>query len=108
MKKRLTQAQKQNIYIQDIKERFCKHFGWSEEKYCQLEFEQAFEYIEERGFSKSFSYSKTFWNWWKLSNAMLKEEMILNNKIEFTPFGEFQPTGETWKILRDEALSGTT
>lgn len=108
MKKRLTQSQRQNFYIQDVKERFCNQFGWSEDKYTQLEFQQGLDYIEVRNFPESFSFSKTFWNWWKISNAMLKEEMILNNKIKFTPFGEFQPTGKTWKTLKNESLTRST
>ncbi|MXS70261.1 hypothetical protein GSF70_03445 [Flavobacteriaceae bacterium W22] len=108
MKNRLTQVQKQENYLKDVKERFCKHFDCTDLQYCENEFKQGLLWIENNGYPESFSYSKTFWNWFKIEMAELCESCINQNKIIERSFKDFRPFSTTLKQIENEAFSTIT
>lgn len=108
MKKRITQAQKKESYIQGIKKQFCEKFEWTEEYYCDKEFKRAFAWLKFYDLPDSISYSKTFWNWWKISCAMINEDSIKSGELQQIHFNEMKPFRSTFNQILDESLAPTT
>lgn len=108
MKNKLTHAEKQADYLNKIKIEFCEKLKWSEDEYCELVFENAFTWLEIRGLPDSFTYSSTFWNWWKLSYAKMNEDLLLSGNINSIDFGKFILQGSTYTQIKNESLTGTT
>ena len=107
MKKALTQIQKQEAFIQDIKKQYCEKFNKSEESYCNEEFQRAFLWLEVNRLPEDFTHSKTFWNWWKLIMAHKNEESIRAGKVLKSDLIEFRPYTSTLKQIKDESFTTT-
>lgn len=104
MKKRITQVEKQRLYIEDVKIQFCEMFDCTEQEYGELEFETGLMFIEAYDLPKGSEYSKTFWNWWKLQSAYYREK-IINNPDKKHSFQGISPTNSILKQIKDEAQS---
>ena len=108
MKKRLTQTAKQKQYIADIKNMFCLEFGWSEEEYCTNEFEKAFLWLKVNNLPEDYSYSKTFWNWWKLTLASICEQSIQDRQMPEILLIHIKLYSNTLKQIKNESIKPIT
>ena len=108
MKKKKTKAGETDIFIQKIKAQFCKTFGWTEEYYCEKEFKRAFSWIAFHRLPEQLTYSKTFWNWWKLKSALINEESIIRGELKQVHFDEIRPYPQTLDQMYNESLASAT
>jgi len=105
MKKRMTQAEKQRQYIEDVKNKWFEAVKDTEERYTQNEFERGLLWIEIKNMPKGTEYSKTFWNWWKLRMAQAREVIMRSNWEESPKIEQFEPTSSILRQIKDEAQS---
>lgn len=107
MKKKKTKAEETEIFIQNIRKQFCEKFGFSEEYYCEKEFKKAFLWIDFHRLPEKLTYSKTFWNWWKLKSAYINEESIIRGELKQVHFDEIRPYPQTLDQMYHESLAST-
>lgn len=108
MKKKKTKVDEATEFIVRIKKEFCQRLGFSEEEYCEIEFENAFKYLKIYNHPDSFTYSSTFWNWWKLSNAKMNEDLLLSGDLNILDIGKLRLHGSTYIQIKNESLNRTT
>ncbi|HBV14946.1 hypothetical protein [Chryseobacterium carnipullorum] len=108
MKKGLTQIQKQETFIQEVKKQYCEKFNKTVQSYCNEEFQRAFLWLEVNQLPEAFTHSKTFWNWWKLTMAQKNNESIRAGKVLKPTLIEFRPYTSTLKQIKDESLIAIT
>lgn len=105
MKNKKTKADETEILIKNVRIQFCKKFGWTEEYYCDKEFKKAFLWIDFHQLPENLTYSKTFWNWWKLKSAHINEESIIRGELQQVHFNEIRPYPQTLDQMYHESLA---